>query len=135
VTAKREAVCVEIKATESELDAAVNAPVCGGRDPTEWLPDELMLMVLERVQFATLWSGVCERVCQRWAQLMESASIVRRKRNGRWVAYEAGMIKPRDSKATLTMCLRWQLHSTAECTLDRRTRPLTGVGLEKAARI
>jgi hypothetical protein len=28
-------------------------------------------------------------------RLMESASIVRRKRDGRWAAYEAGAIKPR----------------------------------------
>jgi WD40 repeat protein len=94
VTAKQEAVRTEIKATESELDAAVNAPLSGGRDPTEWLPDELMLMVLERVPFATLWSGACERACQRWARLMESASIVRLKRDRRWAAYEAGAIKP-----------------------------------------
>ena len=95
VKAKRDALRAEIKAVKSELDAAVNAPVSGGCDPTEWLPDELMLIVLERVPFATLWSGACERVCQRWARLMESASIVRRKRDGRWAAYEAGVIKPR----------------------------------------
>jgi hypothetical protein len=95
MTAKREGVRAEIKAAESELDAAVNAPVSGGRDPTEWLPDELMLMVLERLPFPTVWGGACERVCQRWARLMESASIVRRKRDGRWAAYEAGTIKPR----------------------------------------
>jgi len=95
VTAKREAVRKEIKAAESELDVAVNAPVSGGCDPTEWLPDELMWMVLERLPFVTLWSGACERVCQRWARLMESASLVRRKRDGRWAAYEAGTVKPR----------------------------------------
>ena len=65
VAAKREAVLAEIKVVKSELVAAINAPVSGGRDPTEWLPDELMLMVLERVPFATLWSGACERACQR----------------------------------------------------------------------
>jgi WD40 repeat protein len=95
VKAKREAVRAEIETVERELDVVVHAPVSGGRDPTEWLPDELMLMVLERLPFATLWSGACERVCQRWARLMESASIVRRKRDGRWTAYEAGVIKPR----------------------------------------
>jgi WD40 repeat protein len=95
VKAKRDVVRAETNAAECELDAAVNAPLSGGRDPTEWLPDELMLMVLERVPFATLWSGACERVCQRWARLMESASIVRHKRDGRWAAYEAGAIKPR----------------------------------------
>jgi hypothetical protein len=54
VTAKREAVRAEIIIVENELDDAVNEPVSGGRDPTEWLPDELMLMVLERVPFAAL---------------------------------------------------------------------------------
>jgi hypothetical protein len=63
VKAKRDVVRAETNAAECELDAAVNAPLSGGRDPTEWLPDELMLMVLERVPFATLWSGACERVC------------------------------------------------------------------------
>jgi hypothetical protein len=80
---------------ESELDEAVNAPVSGGRDPTEWLPDELMLTVLERLPFTTLWGGACERVCLRWTRLMQSASIVRRKREGRWAAYETGTIMPR----------------------------------------
>jgi WD40 repeat protein len=98
VTVKRDAVQQEIRAAESELDVAVNAPVSGGRDPTEWLPDELMLMVLERLPFATLWSGACERVCERWARLMETTSIVHRKREGRWAAYEAGTIKPRELK-------------------------------------
>jgi hypothetical protein len=76
------------KAVREEINVAerepVNAPVSGGRDPFEWLPDELMLMVLERVPFEALWGEVCERVCERWARLMESASIVRRKRDGRW---------------------------------------------------
>jgi hypothetical protein len=46
VKAKREAVRAEINAAEGELNAAVNAPVSGGRDPTEWLPDELVLMIV-----------------------------------------------------------------------------------------
>ena len=75
VKTKRDAVRAEIETVECELDAAVNAPVSGGRDPTEWLPDELMLMIMMMLPFTTLWSGACERVCQRWAQLMESASI------------------------------------------------------------
>jgi hypothetical protein len=95
VNARRKAMRAEIKAVETKLDAAVNAPVSGGRDPTLWLPDELLLMVFEMLSFVTLWSGATERVSQRWARLMESASIVRRKRgNERWAAHEAGMIKP-----------------------------------------
>jgi hypothetical protein len=94
VKAKREAVRAEIKAAESALDAAVNAPVSGGRDPTESLPDELILMIMLMLPFATLWSGACKRVCRRWERLMESTPIVRRKREGRWAAYEEGVIKP-----------------------------------------
>jgi hypothetical protein len=94
VAAMCEAVRAEIKAVEIELDAAVNAPVIGGQDPTEWLPDELLLMVLERVPFAMLWRGVCKRVCRRWDRLMKSAAIVRRMRDGRWAAYKSREIKP-----------------------------------------
>jgi hypothetical protein len=52
------------RAAECELEVVVHAPVSGGCDPTEWLPDELMLMVLERMPLATLCGGACERVCQ-----------------------------------------------------------------------
>jgi WD40 repeat protein len=83
-----------IAKTRRELDAAVNAPVSGGCDPTESLPDELILMIMMMLPFATLWSGACERVCRRWNRLMESAPIVRRKREGRWAAYESGVLKP-----------------------------------------
>jgi WD40 repeat protein len=46
--------------------------------------------------FEVLWGGVCERVCLRWARLMKSAPVKRRKRDGRWAAYEAGVIEPRE---------------------------------------
>jgi WD40 repeat protein len=65
-------------------------------DPTEWLPDELWEEILAMLPFEVLWSGVCERVCQRWARLMESAPVKRRKREGRWAAFSAGVIKPRE---------------------------------------
>ena len=90
VTARREALRADIEAAKIELDVAVNAPVSGGSDPTESLPDELMEAILLMLPFATLWSGACERVCRRWKQLIESALIVRRKREKRWAAYEAG---------------------------------------------
>jgi outer membrane protein assembly factor BamB len=94
VTAKRDAVRAEITAAKIEFEAAVNAPVSGGSDPTESLPDELIVMIMLMLPFASLWSGACKRVCRRWNQLMESAPIVRRKREGRWAAYEARAIKP-----------------------------------------
>jgi hypothetical protein len=78
------------------LDTLINAPVSGGRGPFEWLPDELIVMIMLMLPFEVLWSGVCERVCLRWARLMKSAPVTRRKREGRWAAYEAGAIKPRE---------------------------------------
>jgi WD40 repeat protein len=98
VTAKREAVRAEIKAADSELDVAFNAPVSGGHDPTKSLPDQLIVMIMLMLPFGTLWSGACKRVCRRWKRLMESAPIVRRKREGRWAAYEKGVIEPRQLK-------------------------------------
>jgi WD40 repeat protein len=91
--AKRDGVLAEIKAAKSELDAAVNAPVSGDRDPTESLPDELIVMIIMMLPFATLRSGACKRVCRRWNALIESAPIVRRRRDERWAALEAGAIK------------------------------------------
>jgi len=81
---------------ERELSALVNAPVSGGRDPFEWLPDELIVMIVLMLPFEVLWSGVCEHVCERWARVVESAPVKRRKREGRWAAYEEGVIKPRE---------------------------------------
>jgi len=96
VRAKRDAVRAEMASAESELDALVNAPVSGGRDPFEWLPDELIVMIMLMLPFEVLWSGVCERVCLQWARLAKSTPVQRRKRDGRWAAYEAGLIMPRD---------------------------------------
>jgi hypothetical protein len=95
-TAEREAVRAEMASAERELKALVNAPVSGGRDPFEWLPDELTVMIMLMLPFEVLWSGECERVCLRWARLMESAPVKRRKREGRWAAYEEGVIKSRE---------------------------------------
>jgi WD40 repeat protein len=90
------AVRAEMASAESELNALLNTPVSGGRDPFDWLPDELVLMIMLMLPFAVLWSGVCDRVCLRWARLMESTPVQRRKRDGRWAAYEAGVIEPRE---------------------------------------
>jgi len=93
---EHKALRVEMASAESELNALVNAPVSGGRDPFEWLPDELIVMIMLMLPFDVLWSGACKRVCQRWARLTESAPVKRRKRDGCWAAYEAGLIKPRE---------------------------------------
>jgi len=95
LVAERDAVRAEVASAEGELDALVNAPVSRGRDPFEWLPDELLVMVLVMLPLAMLWSGACERVCQRWARLMESSPVKRRMQVGKWAAYEAGAIQPR----------------------------------------
>jgi WD40 repeat protein len=95
LVAERDAVRAEVASAERELDAVVNAPVSRGRDPFEWLPDELLVMVLVMLPLATLWSGACERVCQRWARLMESSPVKRRKHSEKWAAYESTVIQPR----------------------------------------
>ena len=71
-TAERDAVRAEIKAAERELDRAVNAPVSGGRDPTEWLGDEVLVMIFLMLPFQMLRTGAVAQVCQRWATLMKS---------------------------------------------------------------
>jgi WD40 repeat protein len=70
--------------------------VSGERDPFEWLPDELIVMIMLMLPFEVLWVGVCDRVCLRWTRLMESAPVKRHKRDGRWPAYEAGVITSRE---------------------------------------
>ena len=46
---EREAVRAEMASVKDQLDALVDAPVSGGRDPTLWLPDELVEMIVLRV--------------------------------------------------------------------------------------
>jgi WD40 repeat protein len=129
-TAECEAVRAEMASVESELDALVNAPVSGGRDPFEWLPDELVLMIMLMLPFEVLWSGACKRVCRRWARLTESAPVKRRKRDVRWAAYEAGVIKPRELEGhnqgvcALAVGLDGKLYSGSE---DETIRVWSGV--------
>jgi WD40 repeat protein len=80
---------------ESELEAAVAAPASGGRDPTSWLPDELLIVIMLLVPFEALWKGRCAGVCRRWRALGESGPVQRRKRTGKWEAYAKGWIQPR----------------------------------------
>ena len=94
--AAREEVRAEMASVKDELDVLVNAPVSDGRDPTLWLPDELMVMIFLRVPFEVLWGGVCERVCQRWRRIVRESTLVKRcKQEERWDAYKSGMIKPK----------------------------------------
>jgi hypothetical protein len=45
-TAERDTMRAEMASAESKLDTLVSAPVSGGRDPFEWLPDELIVMIV-----------------------------------------------------------------------------------------
>jgi WD40 repeat protein len=95
MASEREGVETEMAKVESELDAAVAAPASGGRDPTSWLPDELLIVILLLVPFETLWKGQYTGVCRRWRALGESGPVQRRKRRGKWEAYAKGWIQPR----------------------------------------
>ena len=86
---------MEMSSPKGELGTLAGAPG-NGSDLTKQLPDELMEMIILRVPFEALWNGVCERVCQRWERIVrDSTAVERRKRDGKWAAYEAGTIGPR----------------------------------------
>jgi hypothetical protein len=72
---------------ETEL---VNAPVPNDVDPTEKLPDELLMAIL--IQVVT--EGVCGLVCRRWHAVCQDRMIRRRAWEGRWEGYSAGWRKP-----------------------------------------
>jgi hypothetical protein len=95
MASEREGVEAEVAAVESELEEAVAAPASGGQDPTSWLPDELLIVVLLLVPFEALWTGRCAGVCRRWRAVVESEPVKRRKRTGKWEAYAKGWVQPR----------------------------------------
>lgn len=82
---------VDVGLAQGMLDVPVSSAICF----TEWLPDELLVMIFLKLPAETLWSGECEQVCRRWKELMKSAAINRRKRSGRWAGYDARAIEPR----------------------------------------
>ena len=75
---QRENVRVHMAGAENELNELVNAPVSGGRDPTEWLSDELMVMIIVMLPLNMMWVTAhgCGRVCRRWACLSEVGVFV-----------------------------------------------------------
>jgi hypothetical protein len=105
MASEREGVEAEVTGAESELEAAVAAPVGGGRDPTSWLPDELLMVILLLLPFETLWKGRCTGVCRRWRALGESGPVQRRKRTGKWEAYAKGWIQPRRLEGHTDDCI------------------------------
>jgi hypothetical protein len=89
--AELRAVRTEMASASREIDELVNAPVSGGRDPTQWLPDEIVVMIMMMLPGKMLW--VCARVCPRWARLVESARAVKLSKRGA-LRYASGLIEP-----------------------------------------
>eukprot|EP00035_Acanthoeca_spectabilis_P008098 m.148512 g.148512 ORF g.148512 m.148512 type:complete len:67 (+) comp14212_c0_seq1:132-332(+) len=46
---ERSEVAAAIEQPDAELEAMMAAPLAGGEDPTPWLPDELMVLILLQV--------------------------------------------------------------------------------------
>jgi hypothetical protein len=89
VRAKRDAVYDEVAFAQSVLDALLNAPVSGGRDPFEWLPDELVENILVMLPLATLHveRGVPCSACASggrgsWKALQSSSGVCGRAKGG-----------------------------------------------------
>jgi WD40 repeat protein len=87
----RDEVAVEMTQAKAELDAWVAAPIPSGEDPTAWLPDELLILILLHVG----WRRGCEAVCRRWHGLCQDVAVKRQLRDGRWEEYAAGRLQPR----------------------------------------
>jgi hypothetical protein len=89
----------DVASAEGDLNALIGAPLGGDRNPFERLPDEIMLMIFESLHPATLCSGACERVCQRWARLMNDERVKKSRPVvflSRWAEFAAGnMRQPR----------------------------------------
>jgi hypothetical protein len=64
--------------------------VANGVDPTEWLPEELLMAILIQVVTA----GVCGLVCRRWHAVCQDGRVKRRAWEGRWEGYTAGWRAP-----------------------------------------
>jgi hypothetical protein len=88
----RDEVAVEMKQAKAELDALVAVPIPSGEDPTAWLPDELLTLILLQVG----WRGGCEAVCRRWRGLCQDVAVKRQLRDGRWEEYAAGRLEPQE---------------------------------------
>ena len=83
-------VAVEIEAAESELASAVAAPLECDEDPTGWLPNELMIMVLLHVVFLE----ECRSVCKRWHVLCRGGQLKTAMGLSLWKAYADGRRTP-----------------------------------------
>jgi len=79
----------------SALDADLDVCVANANADFSSVPDELVEAIFIKLPCAELWRGALERVCKRWARLMQESTLAKRKRDARWAAYEDGVIKPR----------------------------------------
>jgi hypothetical protein len=120
LVAERDAVHAEVASTERELDALVNAPVSGGRDTFECLPDELLVMVLVMLPLAMLWRGACvPALGERNGKLASEAT------KAAWSGPTGRRTSPQRfirgcSRPTQTACGLWRLAWMARSSLDLR---------------
>jgi hypothetical protein len=101
---EREEVRGALSETEAELEKAVQAPVAGGVDPTAWLPDEIVYMILVQV----LAGGTCGRVCRRWHAVCAGATAKKEAWQWRWAGYTHGGLTPRRLISGATLILGWE---------------------------
>eukprot|EP00035_Acanthoeca_spectabilis_P030140 m.476187 g.476187 ORF g.476187 m.476187 type:complete len:400 (+) comp40234_c0_seq1:65-1264(+) len=73
----------EMRALATEWNDIVNRPLPDNVDPTLWLPDEIMVMILCLVECI----GHCCLVCRRWRALCNDPAVRRHERAARWYAY------------------------------------------------
>lgn len=80
---------------EADLQNALNAPVSGGVDPTEWLPDELLIIVLLKLDISTLWACRRQPPCRRWWKILTAPPLMRWFHQTRWTAFSRRWIRPK----------------------------------------
>lgn len=137
-----------LASAQREHDALINAPVSGGRDPFEWLPDELLVVIFSMLPLTTLCSGACERVCRRWAMLMKSPLVERRKPGDKWGAYAAGnlnqprMLVSREFPVRFLatgpdgfICCSWSSRPSGGVTVMALTAPPPGANSLRRGRV
>eukprot|EP00035_Acanthoeca_spectabilis_P001191 m.78384 g.78384 ORF g.78384 m.78384 type:complete len:485 (+) comp10705_c0_seq1:165-1619(+) len=84
-------VAERMAAAEAELEAVVQAPVPGGEDPTLWIPDEILFLILLTVVHVS----PCVRVCRRWNALCRDPAIAKLRWMSRWDLYSMGQQLPK----------------------------------------
>lgn len=85
-----------LSAAEAELEELVQAPVAANEDPTLWLPDELLVLIL----LAVVHTRQCAVVCRRWRRLAHEPAVQRQLRTVRWHEYERQELAPKKVEAT-----------------------------------